>query len=243
MLPTLVIDANWKSCSHGFIESPCNIEKTFYPECDFMEYATRQRWMELVEFLGADRNLAGRWFERLEACYTEPHRRYHTFQHVEECLEELDEIEGDEERLALLEVALWFHDSICEPGSRNNALASAALANEFLLECQASDSVVEFVTDMIMATRDHRAQDDPDAAIMIALDLNIFARSPQRYLAYETQVREEFALMPEDGYRSQRIEWLQGFLDRPVIYDSETMREIYEEQARFNLEQRIAQLR
>jgi predicted metal-dependent HD superfamily phosphohydrolase len=199
--------------------------------------------MELVEFLGADRNVARRWFERLERCYAEKHRRYHTFQHLEECLEELDEIEGDEERLALMEVALWFHDAVCEPGSPDNAAASAALAKEFLVECQASESVVEFVNDMIMATKDHRSQDDPDAAMMIALDLNIFARSPQRYAAYERQVREECAAVPGEIYRSQRSAWLQGFLDRPVIYESETMRDIYEEQARFNLENAVSALR
>mgnify|MGYP002784659614 CR=1 FL=1 len=208
-----------------------------------MEYATRQRWMDLVEFLGADRNLAKSWFDRLERCYSEPHRRYHTFQHLEECLEELDEIEGEEERLALIEVALWFHDAVCQPGAATNAALSASLAREFLLECQASESVMEFVRDMIMATKDHRAMDDPDAAIMIALDLNIFARSPQRFAAYEKQVREECAAVPEEIYRSQRLAWLQGFLDRPVIYESETMRDIYEEQARFNLENAILLLK
>ena len=204
-----------------------------------MEYATRSRWMELVEFLGADRTIAKRWFDRLDQSYRESHRRYHTFQHLEECLEELDEIEGDEERLALMEVALWFHDVVCEPGSRNNAVASAALAKEFLLECQASESVVEFVRDMILATQDHQAKDDPDAAIVIALDLNIFARSPQRYAAYEKLVREENAATSTAEYAATRIAWLQGFLDRPAIYESETMRDIYEEQARFNLEEGI----
>lgn len=199
--------------------------------------------MDLVEFLGADRNLAKSWFDRLERCYSEPHRRYHTFQHLEECLEELDEIEGEEERLALIEVALWFHDAVCQPGAATNAALSASLAREFLLECQASESVMEFVRDMIMATKDHRAMDDPDAAIMIALDLNIFARSPQRFAAYEKQVREECAAVPEEIYRSQRLAWLQGFLDRPVIYESETMRDIYEEQARFNLENAILLLK
>lgn len=199
--------------------------------------------MDLVEFLGADRNLAKSWFDRLERCYSEPHRRYHTFQHLEECLEELDEIEGEEERLALIEVALWFHDAVCQPGAATNAALSASLAREFLLECQASESVMEFVRDMIMATQDHRAMDDPDAAIMIALDLNIFARSPQRFAAYEKQVREECAATDEATYREQRRTWLQGFLDRPVIYESETMRDIYEEQARFNLENAILLLK
>jgi predicted metal-dependent HD superfamily phosphohydrolase len=61
-------------------------------------------------------------------------------------------------------------------------------------------------------------------------------------MAYETQVREECSAMNDEAYRTQRIAWLQGFIDRPMIYESETMREIYEDQARFNLEQRIEQL-
>lgn len=198
--------------------------------------------MELVEFLGGSKLAAQQWFDRLARCYNEPHRRYHTFQHLEECLEELDEIEGDEERLALIEVALWFHDAVCQPGSATNATLSASLAKEFLLECQASDSVIEFVHDMILSTQDHLAKDDPDAAIMIALDLNIFARSPQRYAAYEKQLREESAAVPMAEYAPHRAALLQSYLNRPVIYESETMRDIYEEQARFNLEEGIKRL-
>jgi predicted metal-dependent HD superfamily phosphohydrolase len=198
--------------------------------------------MELVEFLGGSKLAAQQWFDRLARCYNEPRRRYHTFQHLEECLEELDEIEGDEERLALIEVALWFHDAVCQPGSATNAKLSASLAKEFLLECQASDSVIEFVHDMILSTQDHLTKDDPDAAIMIALDLNIFARSPQRYGAYEKQLREESAAVPMTEYAPRRAALLQSYLNRPVIYESETMRDIYEEQARFNLEEGIKRL-
>jgi predicted metal-dependent HD superfamily phosphohydrolase len=198
--------------------------------------------MELVEFLGGSKLAAQQWFDRLARCYQEPHRRYHTFQHLEECLEELDEIEGDEERLALIEVALWFHDAVCQPSSTSNATLSASLAKEFLLECQASDSVIEFVHDMILSTQDHLAKDDPDAAIMIALDLNIFARSPQRYAAYEIQLREESSAVPLAEYAPRRAALLQSYLNRPVIYESETMRDIYEEQARFNLEEGIKRL-
>jgi predicted metal-dependent HD superfamily phosphohydrolase len=109
------------------------------------------------------------------------------------------------------------------------------MAKEFMLECEASSSVIEFVSDMIMATKDHRSNDDEDAAIMVALDLNIFARDQKRYAEYESQIREEYASVPLAVYCEKRIEILQGFLARPVIYESETMAEIYEEQARMNL--------
>ena len=200
-----------------------------------MEYATKKRWIELVEFLGGSHQCATAWFQRLVKCMTEPHRKYHTPFHLEECLEELDEIDGDEERLALIEVAIWFHDAVYQPGSADNEQKSAEMAKEFMLECEASPSVIEFVSDMIMATKDHRSNDDEDAAIMVALDLNILARDQKRYAEYESQIREEYASVPLEVYCEKRIEILQGFLARPVIYESETMAEIYEEQARMNL--------
>ena len=155
-----------------------------------MDYATKQRWVELVEFLGGTRAFALTWHQRLVACYSEKHRSYHTLQHIEECLEELDEIEGDEERLALIEIALWFHDAVYQPLAKDNEERSFAMAKEFMLECEATESVIEFVRDMILATKKHRAKDDMDAAIMIGLDLNIFAREPKRYAEYEKQIRD-----------------------------------------------------
>ena len=64
----------------------------------------------------------------------------------------------------------------------------------------------------------------------------------QRYAAYEKQLREESAAVPMAEYAPLRAALLQSYLDRPVIYESETMREIYEEQARFNLEEGIKRL-
>ena len=117
------------------------------------------------------------------------------------------------------------------------------MAKEFMLECEATESVIEFVRDMILATKKHHAKDDMDAAIMIGLDLNIFAREPKRYAEYEKQIREEYAAVPLAEYCSKRAAILEEFLARPVIYESETIREVYEEQARFNLETAVARLK
>jgi predicted metal-dependent HD superfamily phosphohydrolase len=103
--------------------------------------------------------------------------------------------------------------------------------------------VIEFVRDMILATKKHHAKDDMDAAIMIGLDLNIFAREPKRYAEYEKQIREEYAAVPLAEYCSKRAAILEEFLARAVIYESETIREVYEEQARFNLETAVARLK
>jgi predicted metal-dependent HD superfamily phosphohydrolase len=132
---------------------------------------------------------------------------------------------------------------VYQPLAKDNEERSFAMAKEFMLECEATESVIEFVRDMILATKKHRAKDDMDAAIMIGLDLNIFAREPKRYAEYEKQIREEYAAVPLAEYCSKRAAILEEFLAQPVIYESETIREVYEEPARFNLETAIARLK
>lgn len=191
--------------------------------------------MELLEFLGCTSKTSAAWFDRLRELWSEKHRHYHTFQHLDECLEELDEIEGDEEKLALIEVALWFHDAIYQPMANDNEERSAALAREFLVECDATPSVMEFVCDMIMATKTHQSGGDPDVDVMIGLDLSIFARDAKRYDQYEKQIRQEYAMVADAEYAEKRIAILKGFLARKFIYSSEMLRYVYEEQARLNL--------
>ena len=48
----------------------------------------------------------------LAARYGEPHRKYHTLQHLEECFEKLDEVRTLAEHPAEIDLALWFHDAI-----------------------------------------------------------------------------------------------------------------------------------
>lgn len=53
--------------------------------------------------------------------YTEPHRHYHTLNHVHAMLGALDGIAGsiglDFGRLDLIEMAIWFHDIVYDPRS------------------------------------------------------------------------------------------------------------------------------
>lgn len=47
--------------------------------------------------------------EELVAAYSEPHRAYHTLQHLSECLHQLDACPVEPSAPGLLELALWFH--------------------------------------------------------------------------------------------------------------------------------------
>src|SRR5687768_11341722 len=57
----------------------------------------------------------------LIARYSEPHRKYHTVRHLNDCFAKLDEIRTVAERPAEVEVGLWFHDAIYERSNQNEA--------------------------------------------------------------------------------------------------------------------------
>ena len=63
--------------------------------------------------------------ERLLARYAEPHRRYHSQQHLHECLVHLRPALHLTEHPGEVEIALWFHDAIYELKAQDNEAQSA----------------------------------------------------------------------------------------------------------------------
>src|SRR5688572_5758065 len=73
-------------------------------------------------------------FQDLMFRYSEPHRRYHTIQHLDECLARLCEIESVALRPREIEFALWFHDAIYDVKRQDNEQRSAEWARSTLLD-------------------------------------------------------------------------------------------------------------
>ena len=84
---------------------------------------------------------------------------------------------------------------------------------------------------------------DPDARLLVDIDLAILGAAPERFDEYEVQVRQEYAWVPGPLFRRKRREILQGFLDRPCIYTTEPFRTRFELQARSNLQRSVARLK
>jgi predicted metal-dependent HD superfamily phosphohydrolase len=74
------------------------------------------------------------------------------------------------------------------------------------------------------------------------VDLSILGREADVYWRYEGDIRKEYAWVPEDLFRRERVKILRGFLDRPHIYYHREYRERFEARARDNLEQAISKL-
>ncbi|MDP9191451.1 MAG: metal-dependent phosphohydrolase [Acidobacteriota bacterium] len=178
---------------------------------------------------GADDGTAQAWWREVESHYSEPHRRYHTIEHIRELLALLPA--ASEEVLA----AVWFHDLIYDRHGGNEE-RSADFAHEALTDLHFPRASVDRVTKMILATRDHDPGDLPEEAnLFLDADLAILGSPRERYREYAEAIRFEYSWVPEEAFRAARDGVLRSFLDRPFVYRTDVMRQRFEGQARDNI--------
>lgn len=202
----------------------------------------KERWMTCWRAVnGAD--APDTWYFRLAQAYDEPHRHYHNGRHIVECLREFDHARHLARQPAAVEMALWFHDAVCDPKAADNEERSADMAERCLIEARLADAFIRSVRKLVMATKDHEAEADSDEAVMADVDLSILGQDEKRFAEYGEQIRREYEWVPASVFASKRAEILEGFLARRNIFQTELFRERYERNARRNLEASIAELK
>jgi predicted metal-dependent HD superfamily phosphohydrolase len=180
--------------------------------------------------------------EALLARYAEPHRAYHTRQHLRECFEQLEPAAGLAHALADVQLALWFHDAIYDTRAQDNEERSAQWAVDALSGAGADPSIGPRVRALVLATRHAAVPEGPDAQLLVDVDLSILGAPRERFDEYERQVRVEYAWVPEPAFRSARAGVLRGFLARPHIFSTPWFADRREASARANLERSLAAL-
>jgi predicted metal-dependent HD superfamily phosphohydrolase len=181
--------------------------------------------------------------------YAEPHRHYHTQQHLHECFTQFALLRAAAGNAPALLLALWFHDAVYDTHAHDNEAQSAALADAVLREHGAAE-LSEAVQALIMATC-HLASDGSgdasgafagDAQLLLDVDLSVLGAAPARFAEYERQIRAEYAWVAPEAYRQGRGAVLQGFMSRPHIFRTALFRQRLEAQAQANLRASLAAL-
>ena len=199
-----------------------------------------ERWQNLWTHLGVagDATLHRELIDR----YSERSRRYHTVQHLDECMARLDEAVAFAARPLEVELALWFHDAVYDVRRHDNEEQSAAWAHIVALRSGLSAEVADRLHALIMATKHDAVPTDPDAQLLVDIDLSILAAPAVRFDEYERQVREEYAWVPEFLFRRTRKSILETFRSRPHIFNTDYFRTRSEASARSNLDRSIQAL-
>jgi predicted metal-dependent HD superfamily phosphohydrolase len=185
-------------------------------------------WRPLAARLG----LADDIFERLVAAYGEPHRRYHTLDHIVEMLDCLDEsrhLAANEDALAL---AVWFHDAVYESTVAHGA-SEAASADLLSALCPVDAAPAAHA--MILHSVHHGPSDDPDTQLFCDLDLYRLAGPLETFLRHGDDVRAEYDWVSDEAWAHGRASFMGGLQKRPVIYQTAYWRARLEADARRNI--------
>lgn len=212
------------------------------------------RWLADAELL-APRAGRDRWLHEgsvLLRAWAEPHRRYHTCVHLAEVLAALDEITSAghlEAGQALLARAVgWYHDLHYDPRSApgSNEQRSATMARDHLHALGVDDRLVDAVEAGVLMTAAHEVEPAGRHTSMLEAfhdaDLWILSAPADRYAVYRSQVRAEYAAVPDDRFRTGRSAVLAGFAGRERIYRTEHAHREWTARARVNLDLELREL-
>lgn len=202
---------------------------------------TLERWQALCQKLHIQCDDAE--YQRLVTAWQEPQRAYHTLQHLQECLQHWDDcVMGEDDRSALIECAVWYHDAVYHPRANDNECQSADWAIRYLHALGVPREKLDQVRRLIMVTCHDALPENDSQKLMLDIDLAILGADQPRFAEYGEQVRREYAHVPTVIYRYKRKAILKAFLKRKKIYHTARFYALYEARARANLIGEIARL-
>lgn len=186
------------------------------------------RWQRVASTWGAPAEIVDAVYRDVITRYGEPHRHYHTLEHIAEVLAVVDALDGGLE----VEWAAWLHDVIYDVQAADSEARSAGYAGEVLAQLRAPDDVISEVQRLIELSATHAvAGGDKRGAVFVEADLAILSSDPERYDRYVRDVRAEYAHVDDAAWRSGRRAVLESLVSR-----------VDDERSRSNLARELATL-
>ncbi len=179
----------------------------------------------------------------LTARYAEPHRAYHTAEHIAAMLRWYDVVaEGPGWRDAeAVYLAVLFHDAIYDATRHDNEARSAGLARDLAGAGARTVALIELTARHGSLTAADVAG-DPDAGHFLDSDLAILGASADVFDRYDAAVRVEYRHVPEPAYRAGRGAFLAQVAALPRIFFTDLFDARLDAAARANLARAIARL-
>lgn len=206
---------------------------------DILDY---EHFLHTLRALGAKMYHAPALHVSLLKAWNEPHRTFHTPDHLRDCLFHLEQERwgglidtADRGRLAL---ALWFHDAICDVRAPDNEEKSSAWAMQSLALLDLSAENLDIVRHLILSTKlNYTPTSCPLEAWIRDIDLHMFGIEYKRFAKYTHDIRSEFSWVDDLNYRRGIDFVMRRLINQPTgIYQTEAGRLDYEDTARNNIQ-------
>ena len=180
----------------------------------------------------------------LLARWTEPHRHYHTVDHLQAVLAVVnDNTEACADPMAVT-LGAWFHDAVYDPTRVDNEEASALLAESVLPELRVTMAQVSEIARLVRLTATHDPlPGDRNGGLLMDADLAILAAPPDTYRAYTVAIRREYGHLDDATFAGGRAGVLANLLALPRLFHTTALRDRWEDVARYNVSTELASIR
>jgi predicted metal-dependent HD superfamily phosphohydrolase len=176
--------------------------------------------------------------------WSEPHRHYHTAEHLANVLAIIDEHADQATDPTAVRLAAWFHDAIYDPQRVDNEEASALLAEAVLPDLAVAPEQLHEVARLVRLTASHDPMPgDRNGGLLTDADLAILAAPLDEYRAYTLAVRQEYAHVPDAAFATGRAGVLNNLLSLPRLFHIPVLRDRWEDAARQNVTWELTALR
>lgn len=175
----------------------------------------------------------------LVARYSEPHRRYHTCEHIGHCLTQLELARAEIDQPAAVGIALWFHDVIYDPRATDNEQQSADLFMRRVGN-HADRQFSEIIYKAILITKHQEPPRTLMEQFVVDIDLSSFGLSEPMFDQNSRDIRAEYAHVPDAEFFPAHLKFLESLFAKPTLYFTDFFRTHYETIARANFQRLLA---
>lgn len=199
----------------------------------------KETFIELLTKYTDNDSLVNELWVEIERSYSNKKRHYHTLQHLDSLLEQLNEIKSALQNWDTVLFSLYYHDIIYNSLKSDNEEKSAELAQNRMKQISVPGEITEHCKAQILATKSHIKSTDSDTNYFTDADLSILGQTWQTYALYYKKVRKEYSIYPDLVYNPGRKKVLKHFLAMERIFKTDFFYNKFEIQAKQNLQKEI----
>lgn len=200
-------------------------------------------WKSLCCCFTTNQLLIDECFKQISEAYAEKQRYYHTMEHIQSMIVEIESNKDAALDKNVLLFATWFHDMVYDPKKSDNEEQSAKIAVHALNQLHVPKEIINVVEELILATANHtKAKSTKELDFFLDCDLKILGSDPNSYSQYAANIRKEYKHVISFIYNRERKKVLKRFIEANALYRTAYFQEKYEEQARMNILNEIKNL-
>ncbi|RZU48064.1 putative metal-dependent HD superfamily phosphohydrolase [Fluviicoccus keumensis] len=199
-----------------------------------------RHWQQTWNELGASPPRG--WMQQVLDAWDEPHRHYHSRDHLEACLQAFEPVSRHCRHPGEVALALWFHDVVYDTHSSTNEADSADLAERAMFEAGITGPMVGRIRSLILSSGHVGGPATSDEAVLRDIDILVLGAAPEHYAHYQQGIRAEYHWVPEETFREGRRKVLDNFLRQDRIYQLPEFHGRFEAAARRNLQRELRSL-